>query len=150
MVLERQSWSLAIKSFQLNQKYEGINKNSKDSGTQTFLKITFLCACSRQLQPYPSTSHKQEILTLLRAPCSAIATVLTSSLLLEFQKSILVFQALTTLNKGKLRKQHRLMSPENREHIYLLISLVWQEHSLVCGGWYQGSSTIFINWRARQ
>ena len=41
MLLERQSWLLAIKSFQLNQKYEGTNKNSKDSGMQTFLKITF-------------------------------------------------------------------------------------------------------------
>lgn len=55
---------------------------------------------------------------LLLAPCSAIATTLTSSLPLELRKSILVIQALTTLNRRKLRKQHRLMSPE-RKNIYI-------------------------------
>lgn len=43
ILLERQSWSLAIKSFQLNQKYEGTNKNFKYSGMQIFLKITYFC-----------------------------------------------------------------------------------------------------------
>lgn len=102
---------------------------------QTFLKITFSCTHQAAVACSCASLHitKEETLILLLAPCSATTT---SSLPLEFQKSILAFQALTAMNKGELRKQQRLMSPENGEHIYLLISLVWQEHPLACSSWY--------------
>lgn len=67
--------------------------------------ITFFW-CSRQLQPLPSTSQKEGILTLPLAPFSATTTTLIYSQPLQFQKSILPFWPLTTLNKVKLRKQH--------------------------------------------
>lgn len=136
MLLERQSWSLAIKSFHLNQKLEGTNKNFKRQWhaniSQNNIFLYAVDSCS--LIPPHHKRRKSSLCFLLPALPTTIA--LTFSLPLEFWKSILFFQALTTLNKEKLRKQHRLMSPENKEHVYLLISLVCQDHPLACSSWY--------------
>lgn len=90
---------------------KGLTRISKDSGMQTFLKITFfLCAAgSCSLIPPHHKRRKSSLCFLLPALPPPLHSM--SSLPLEFQKSILVFRAQTTLNKGK---QYRLMSPENR------------------------------------
>lgn len=94
---------------------KGLTRISKDSGMQTFLKITFfLCAAgSCSLIPPHHKRRKSSLCFLLPALPPPLHSM--SSLPLEFQKSILVFRAQTTLNKGK---QYRLMSPENRK-IYI-------------------------------
>lgn len=134
MLLERQSWSLAIKSFQSCQKYEGITRISKDSGMQTFLKTTFLYAAgSCSLIPPHHQRRKSSF-----ASCSLLCHRHHTHFFTDTWASEIntCHPSTDYTEQGETKKTTQINESWKKEHIYLLVSLIWQEQPLACSGWY--------------